>query len=142
MRPRDRSPQLKVGVTRESRHRSLHLQLRRGLHMNVELDSIERRVGVCQGRIALAVLQIRAEVKIRSHRQLRHHDLASQSRGRWCAHPMQFGAGSRTHSRRIAQPHFLAGGRHVEAELLIVVSRVPFEIDGAASGARRQFFDV
>src|SRR5580700_7718863 len=105
-----------------------------------ELQSVlevECRAGGMVGRGGTglaAAFEVGAEVEPRGHRQLRHHDVARDGRGRAGSDPVQLCIRGGTDAGWITQAHFLSDRRNVETELLVVARRIAFQIQSSATG--------
>jgi len=74
-----RAAQTQVGIAGKTSDSRFHLQLRSGLDVYVELDSIQWRIGRRNGRKLAAALQVSAEIESRCDRQLGDGNVARQS---------------------------------------------------------------
>ena len=133
---------MQIGIPREAHNRGLHLQLRRSGDVDVQPDSIQKRIGLRQCGGLRAPLEISSKVKARRHSKLGDSDIARQrGRGR-SAHEMQLGIGRGTDPRRVAQTYVLSLHGEVKFDLAIVGAGVSAERKQPAAGARGKSFDL
>src|SRR5215472_4501973 len=137
-----RSTQTQIGITRQPRNGGLHLKFWSGSDRNIELDVVQRRVGRGDRSGLPASLKVRSEIETGSYGQLVDQHIAGHRRRGLTPNPVQLRICSRTHSRRIAQPHFLPYRRKIKIQLLLVVARIAFELENSATGFSDQLIDV
>jgi hypothetical protein len=131
-----------VGVTGKASDCRTHLELGRGLDVDVKFDVVEGRTGGRDRGELAAAFQISAEVEAGSHGNFVDADFAGHGGSGAGPEPMQFGVGSRAHAGWITQANALAGGREIEVELLVEVSGIAFEVEGASAGAGGERLDM